>query len=1125
MKRRTHYILFAITLALTVVCGILMLHVNVNTDLTKYLPDDSQMKRGLEIVTSEFGSAQMSGTDVHVMFEGVSPKEIPGITSLLDAYPDVHGVTYRYSADSAYTVFDLDVPKSVDQKALGKQISHRFGESCVVETSQDGATPPVSVMIIAAVLIMLVLFLMAQSWFEPVVILISTLMAVVLNMGTNALLPSVSITTNFIGSILQAVLSLDYCIVLLNRYRQEQDEHTDRQTAGIAANKAVKRAAPSILSSALTTVVGLLMLCFMRLKIGADMGIVLAKGVVCSLICTFTVMPSLMLLFRKTINRTAKKAYVPPTDGLAYFVTSHKVSMAIGAVVLFFASWYFSHTTTIFFSAEKESRIEQIFPALNPFVLVYDTHEENKILQLADSLAAQPGVQTVISYPTLMCEALTPADQTRHIQSLTTMLSDMMPPDAPKPTTEQMALLSPETMQLLYYMRSAEGKPQQPMLFPDLARFLHSHCVNNPLFASYISDEMRDQVELLQSMLDMPAPEPEPEEPVIASAQPEPSEPSETAEDTLFVRDTMPVDLLVAEPMPIVTDTVVAPVIDANRIAVVPFIDLLYSSQPTPLTIEMHKLVDTIAIRLPMSVKEMSLFIGSSQIQTQLVYGYAPGKNKQMTPLQYVHLLKDDLFKRPGLAGMINEEQRRQLEQRAYLMDLADANASLTPNELNILLQSFGIDNYSDDQLYALAHPVEPAKPVEPVALTEPVKPLKPAAIALPEEIVAAVEASDESESSQLADDQQKEPEKIHHTPSREDQQAELFTELVFGEEAYSPDEMAKKLGRLMRLSGVKSAPVTADQMSLLYDYYAAVHSSCDTMRLGLDQLLVYVCDTLVYDKRLEPIIPDTIRGRIADVRTQVMDGIGQMRQPDHSLLVLLTTLPPESPETYAFVDTLTSLADESLEQEHYYVGESVMYAEMRAGFNHEMNIVTLLTILSIFLIVAITFRSLIVPTILVVTVMTAVYVNVVVSGLVAGQMLYLAYLVVQAILMGATIDYGILLANYYREYRKTMLPRDAAAAAYRGSIRTITTSGLIMVIAPAVMALLIDDLMISNIVGCIAVGASVAILLILTVVPAILVALDKWVVYGKKNRFTKPAEPQDELTTTNNESIQETLS
>ena len=346
----------------------MMFHTNVNADMTKYLPDDSQMKSGLEIVMSEFGSsAQMSGADVHVMFEGVRPNEVPGMRTLLNGYPDVQGVSFRYSADSTHALFDLDVPKSVDQKALGKQISTRFGGNCVVETSQDGATPPVSVIIIAAVMIMLVLFLMAQSWFEPIVILITAGLAILLNMGTNALLPSVSITTNFIGSILQAVLSLDYCIVLLNRYRQEQDEHTDRRTAVLAANRAIRKAAPSILSSALTTVVGLLMLCFMRLKIGADMGIVLAKGVVCSLICTFTAMPALMLLFRRTINKTAKKAYVPPTDKLALFISRHKLPMAVGAVILFFGSWYLSRQTTIFFSAEAESQIEKIFPSPNPF--------------------------------------------------------------------------------------------------------------------------------------------------------------------------------------------------------------------------------------------------------------------------------------------------------------------------------------------------------------------------------------------------------------------------------------------------------------------------------------------------------------------------------------------------------------------------------------------------------------------------------------------------------------------------------------------------------------------------------------------------------------------------------------
>ena len=275
-----------------------------------------------------------------------------------------------------------------------------------------------------------------------------------------------------------------------------------------------------------------------------------------------------------------------------------------------------------------------------------------------------------------------------------------------------------------------------------------------------------------------------------------------------------------------------------------------------------------------------------------------------------------------------------------------------------------------------------------------------------------------------------------------------------------------------------------------------------------MGELLDYLSDTLIYDPRLASFVDDSIRAQVVRANSQVKEQMGQLRKPDHSLLVVLSSLPAESPETYAFVDTLTALADARLQYEHYYVGESVMYAEMRGGFDHEMNVVTLLTILAIFLIVAVTFRSVIVPTILVVTVMTAVYVNVVVAGLVSGQMLYLAYLIVQAILMGATIDYGILFANYYREKRHTMPQADAAREAYKGSIRTILTSGLIMVIGPGVMAVFIDDVMISSIVGCLAVGAFMAVCLILTVVPAILVALDRLVVYGKKNRYTAP--PQD---------------
>ena len=1071
----------------------MMFHTNVNADMTKYLPDDSQMKSGLKIIMSEFGSsAQMAGGDVHVMFEGVRPNEVPGIRTLLEGYDDVQGVTYRYSSDSTHTLFDLDVPKAVDQKALGKQISDRFGGNCVVETSQDGATPPVSVMIISAVMIMLILFVMAQAWFEPVIILVTTLMAVLLNMGTNALLPSVSITTNFIGSILQAVLSLDYCIVLLNRYRQEQDEHTDKATAGIAANKAIVKAAPSILSSAFTTVVGLLMLCFMRLKIGADMGIVLAKGVICSLICTFTALPALMLLFRKTINFTAKKAYVPNTDRMARFISRHKLPMAVGAVSLFFASWYLSQQTTIFFSAEAESKIEKIFPSPNPFVLVYDTQDEDSVYTLVDSLMAQPGINLVISYPTLMSRPLTPVQMTAHVRSLLTDFEDFMPEGTSVPQ-EALDMLQPNVVQMLYYMRSKDSTEQR-MSFPDLARFLHTHVASDPLFGAYLDDAMKAQIAALQSMLEVA------ETPAIpeSTESTETTKPTDNPEDTVVpVRETI-APIITNSQAPITNiDTVELPVVEPQKIAIVPFIDRLNAQYPSAIAVEMNKLTDTIAIRLPMAVNEMSLFMGSTVIQTKLVYAYAEGKVKKMSPLQYVHLLVDDLFQRKGLAGMVSEEQRTLLGQRAYLMDLANTNASLTAEELKILLHAFGVEDLTNEQFMAVAYP---PKKKEPKVISNPSEVDTEALMRTIAELQRQLHSTDTMRARMQKVEEPEEPK--HKGPSREDLQAELFTELVFGGHTYTPERMAKKLARLMKLSRVHSEPVTAAQMALLYDYYGSVHSGCDTMRIGLDPLIVYACDTLVYDPCLAQMLPDTIQAKAADIKAQIRNGLGQLRKDKHSLLVVLSSLPKESPETYAFVDTLTALADARMPHEHYYVGESVMYAEMRGGFDHEMNVVTLLTILSIFLIVALTFRSVIVPTILVVAVMTAVYVNVVVAGWVTGQMLYLAYLIVQAILMGATIDYGILFANYYREHRKTMLPVDAVCAAYKGSIRTILTSGLIMVIGPGVMAVFIDDLMISNIVGCLAVGAFVAIIMTLTVVPAVLVALDKWVVYGKQNRF-----------------------
>ena len=147
-------------------------------------------------------------------------------------------------------------------------------------------------------------------------------------------------------------------------------------------------------------------------------------------------------------------------------------------------------------------------------------------------------------------------------------------------------------------------------------------------------------------------------------------------------------------------------------------------------------------------------------------------------------------------------------------------------------------------------------------------------------------------------------------------------------------------------------------------------------------------------------------------------------------------------------------------------------------------------------------FRSLAVPSILVMTVMSAVYINVFVSGLI-GTLLYLAYLIMQSILMGATIDYGILFANNYREARSSLSIKNAIWEAYKSSTHTIVTSGTIMTIAPLAMSFMMDDPTTIMILQCIAIGAFAAVMLIIFVLPGLLGAFDRFIAKkGKQNNI-----------------------
>ncbi len=307
--------LFLVTVICAALCGVMMNFVTINEDLTEYLPSDSDMKAGLAIMEEQFPSADEYGS-FKLMFEGLTDGQKSEVYAELSQTVEEDGGSVAYEADSAqynsgdYTLYVITSPYTDSSDVidymdeLEKQFSSRY---TLYSYYADSATSLLSAIIpIALVIVVIILLVMCSSFFEPVLMLVTIGLAIVINMGTNLVFASVSSMTYSIAAVLQLILSIDYSVMMINRYAQER-----KLLGGSSNERAMKNALQnvfgSISSSAFTTVVGLLALLMMSFTIGADMGLVLAKGVLCSLVCVFTVMPSLILWSDKLLQATDKQ--------------------------------------------------------------------------------------------------------------------------------------------------------------------------------------------------------------------------------------------------------------------------------------------------------------------------------------------------------------------------------------------------------------------------------------------------------------------------------------------------------------------------------------------------------------------------------------------------------------------------------------------------------------------------------------------------------------------------------------------------------------------------------------------------------------------------------------------------
>ena len=352
------YLIFILALALLVPSAIGYLNTRVNYDILSYLPESLETVSGQDIMVDEFGMGAFS----MVIVEGMENKNAAALEADLETINHVKEVLWYddmldlsvpvsmipdsirdafFQGDATMMIALFDNTTSADEtmeaitdmrKMVGKDC-FISGMSGVVTDIKNLALQEMPVyVVIAAVLSLLVLLLTTDSFVLPFIFLSSIGFAVVYNMGTNIFLGQISYITQALVAVLQLGVTMDYSIFLLHSYEEAKPNYENRNDA---MAEAIANTFISVAGSSVTTVAGFAALIFMTFELGRDLGIVMIKGVVIGVICCVTVLPSMILIFEKAIDKTRHKPLLPSMDKISDFIIKHSWIWLILFVVAF----------------------------------------------------------------------------------------------------------------------------------------------------------------------------------------------------------------------------------------------------------------------------------------------------------------------------------------------------------------------------------------------------------------------------------------------------------------------------------------------------------------------------------------------------------------------------------------------------------------------------------------------------------------------------------------------------------------------------------------------------------------------------------------------------------------------
>lgn len=436
VKLRVPILIVSVLLLIPSIFG--FVSTRINYDILSYLPSDIETMKGQDIMLDEFGKGGFS----LVMLDGMDDKDVEKVKEKIEKVDHVCDVLWydtladvslpkEVLPDDIYDFFNtdnstmmavfFDEATSADGSLEAvKEIRSIAGEQCfvsgmssVVEDIKDLTMQEAPMyVVIAVILTSIILALTMDSFLIPLFFMLSVGMAIVYNMGTNFIQGEISFITEALAAVLQLAVTIDYSIFLWHSYKEEKEKHPGDNKEAMAV--AIGKTITSVVSSSITTVAGFLALCFMSYELGMDMGIVMAKGVVIGVICCITVLPSMILVFDKALEKTMHKDLVPSLEKPSKFIIKHHAAFIVLFIVVLIPAVYGQINTNVYYnltdtlpkdlnSVIANTKLDEEYNMATTHMLLVDADMQPKeVNSMLDEMGKVDGVSFSMSLDTLI---------------------------------------------------------------------------------------------------------------------------------------------------------------------------------------------------------------------------------------------------------------------------------------------------------------------------------------------------------------------------------------------------------------------------------------------------------------------------------------------------------------------------------------------------------------------------------------------------------------------------------------------------------------------------------------------------------------------------------------------------